>query len=47
MTNGAEFVVQVKRRGNGDVLERHDGVTAYNLLALESDHVTFVEIAGA
>lgn len=45
MTNGAEFVVQVKRPGTGEVLESHTGVTAYNLLALQSDHVSFSKVA--
>lgn len=45
MTNGSEFVVEVKRRETGEVIEHHSGVTAYNLLRLRSDHVTFVDAA--
>lgn len=45
MTNGATFVVEVKQRDSGQVLEHFDGVTASNLLRLKSDHVTFVELA--
>jgi len=45
MTNGSEFVVQVKRQGTGEVLENHTGVTAYNLLTLESDYVSFSEVS--
>ena len=45
MTNGSPFVVEVKQRESGEVLEHFDRVTAYNLLRLTSDHVTFVELA--
>jgi hypothetical protein len=45
MTNGREFVVEVKQRGSGVVLETHEGVTAYNLLSLKSDYVTITEVA--
>ncbi len=44
MTNGEEFVVEVKERGTGRVLEHHDGVTAYNLLDLPTDHVSIVGV---
>lgn len=42
MTNGAEFVVEVKERGSGTVLERHDGVTAENLATLPSQYINIV-----
>lgn len=45
MTNGAEFVVEVKQVGTQEVLERHEGVTARNLLALESEHVSILDAA--
>ena len=44
MTNGAEFVVEVKERGSGTVLERHEGVTAESLASLTSDYVAIAPI---
>jgi hypothetical protein len=45
MTSGAEFVVEVKQMGTQRLLERHEGVTAHNLLALKSEHVTIDKTA--
>ena len=45
MTSGAAFVVEVKQVGTREVLERHEGVTAHNLLALESEHLSIREAA--
>ena len=45
MTNGTEFVVEVKQVGTREVLERHEGITAHNLLALQSDHLSIVDAA--
>lgn len=43
MTAGSPFVVEVKDRATRAVLEHHDGVTAENLLALDSDHVVITQ----
>lgn len=42
MTNGAEFVLEVKERGSGNVLEHHEGVTGESLMTLASEYVTIV-----
>lgn len=43
MTNGHGFTVCVKDVATGDVLERHERVTAWSLLHLESAHVQIVQ----
>lgn len=43
MTNGHGFTVCVKDVASGEVLERHERVTAWNLLHLESAHVQIVQ----
>ncbi|NND73797.1 MAG: hypothetical protein HKN44_02220 [Ilumatobacter sp.] len=43
MTNGLEFVVEVRRRQGHDVLERFEGVTARSVLSLKSAWVTFAD----
>lgn len=45
MTNGVEFIVEVKDVETREVLERFEGVTAASLLSLQSDHVTIAETA--
>lgn len=43
MTNGTEFIVEVKQTGTGEVLERHEGVTARTLLSLQSEHLAIID----
>lgn len=44
MTNGAEFVVEVKQVGTREVLERHEGVTARSLHSLKSERLVIIKL---
>lgn len=44
MTSGASFVVEVKERGTGAVLERHEGVTGESLATLDSEYLAIEPI---
>ncbi len=43
MTNGRRFVVCAKDAKTGEILERHERVTARSLLDLSSDHFRIVD----
>ena len=45
MTNGTEFVVEVKDTETREVLERFDRVTARSLLSIDSEYVQIIKTA--